>query len=252
MDVNYEERIALTRHEQLRKLAKNNIPDHNAIYRNNATKYQELISKQPPLDEVVQAIRSFDGLDIVDLGAGTGRLSAVLAPKARSIVALDGSEAMLHIAAARLKQAGRANWRTVEADHRSLPLAENSADLVVAGWSLCYLASANVEGWEQNVRVMISEIKRVLRPGGTAILFETLGTGCETPVPPEFLKAYYAQLVELYGFSHRWLRMDYRFDTITQAEELTRFFFGEELADRVARERLTVLPECAGIWWLHT
>ncbi|RAP21073.1 hypothetical protein C2W64_03656 [Brevibacillus laterosporus] len=33
----------------------------------------------------------------------------------------------------------------------------------------------------------MSEIKRVLRPGGTAIIFETMGTGYETPHPPAFL-----------------------------------------------------------------
>jgi hypothetical protein len=30
---------------------------------------------------------------------------------------------------------------------------------------------------------------------------------------------------------------------------LTRFFFGDALADRVRRENLVSLPESTGIWW---
>ena len=72
--------------------------------------------------------------------------------------------------------------------------------------------------------------------------------GGVTPHPPEELSAYYAALAEA-GFSSTWIRTDYRFASPDEAEELTRFFFGAELAERVAAERLVVLPECTGIWW---
>ncbi|WP_218240906.1 hypothetical protein, partial [Pseudomonas sp. 2822-17] len=87
------------------------------------------------------------------------------------------------------------------------------------------------------------EIMRVLRTNGTAIIFETMGTGFETPNPPAFLKQYYSLLENKYGFSHKWIRADYEFDSVQQAEELTRFFFGDELADRVVNEKLTRVPE---------
>jgi hypothetical protein len=94
-------------------------------------------------------------------------------------------------------------------------------------------------------------MKRVLRPGGTVIILETLGTGCESPHPPsDALAAYYALLEEEHGFSATWIRTDYRFASLSEAEDLTRFFFGDGLADRVAREGLVTLPECTGIWWL--
>jgi hypothetical protein len=34
-----------------------------------------------------------------------------------------------------------------------------------------------------------------------------------------------------------------------EAEQLTRFFFGDELADQVAFNNIVALPECAGVWW---
>ncbi|WP_127579031.1 class I SAM-dependent methyltransferase [Paenibacillus koleovorans] len=224
------------------------MPDHAAIYRQEAAKYDELIAKQPDLSAVLRKIKPFQGLDIVDMGAGTGRLSAILAPEAHSIVALDASEAMLEVTASRLCAAGLSNWRTQQADHRSLPLPDRSADLIVAGWTICYLANTGEREWEHHLAAIMAELERVLRPGGTIIILETMGTGTETPNPPAFLLPYYAALTERYGFRHSWMRTDYTFDSPEQAEALTRFFFGDLIADRVKVERLRSVPECAGIW----
>lgn len=227
------------------------MPDHSSIYLHEAEKYEELISRQPKLGPIMEEIRAFAGLDIVDMGAGTGRLTTVLAPHAKSIIATDASAAMLQITADKLRKAGLTNWQTKVADHRKLPLPDNSADLFVAGWTICYLASSNAPDHKQNLQKVMAEIRRVLRPGGTVVLFETMGTGAETPDPPSFLQEYYASLAGEYGFTHKWIRMDYEFASISQAEELTRFFFGDELADRVLAQNLQRLPECAGIWWRH-
>ncbi|MGO4545171.1 class I SAM-dependent methyltransferase [Paenibacillus sp. 2TAB23] len=227
------------------------MPDHEAIYAQQAERYHELIAKQPSLKSIIEEIRPVAGLDVVDLGAGSGRLAAVLAGQARSIIALDAQAAMLELAAKRLSQGGYTNWSTSVADHRSLPLENDSADLVVSGWSIGYLGSDTLPDWEDNIRLVISEIKRVLRPGGTAIIVETMGTGFEKPNPPRFLEPYFNALENLYGFSSRWVRMDYAFDSVDQAEQLARFFFSDELADRIAEQQLIHLPECAGIWWLQ-
>ncbi len=57
------------------------MPDHKAIYAAEGQRYQELISKQPDLSAYINEIRPFSGLDIVDLGAGTGRFTTFLAQK---------------------------------------------------------------------------------------------------------------------------------------------------------------------------
>ncbi|MUT66521.1 class I SAM-dependent methyltransferase [Paenibacillus sp. NEAU-GSW1] len=225
------------------------MPDHEKIYNEAADTYDLLVSKQSSLIPVIEAIVPFKGLDIVDVGAGTGRLTAALAPEARSIVALDGSEAMLQFNASKLAAAGLTNWTIKKADNRQLPLPDRSADLIVSGWSISYLANTEHSDWEQNLAVIMAEFKRVLRSGGTIIIFETLGTGHETPAAPDFLKPYYEALVETYGFSQQWLRTDYRFDDAEQAERLTRIFFGDELAAQAAGK--TMLAECAGVWSLQ-
>jgi hypothetical protein len=79
---------------------------------------------------------------------------------------------------------------------------------------------------------------------------ETLGTGYEQPEPPEDLVPYYEYL-EVCGFQHTWIRTDYLFENMAEAESLARFFFGEALVEKIQRkENRFILPECTGIWWL--
>jgi ubiquinone/menaquinone biosynthesis C-methylase UbiE len=224
------------------------MPNHDEIYRTEAEQYERLISTQPNLSEIVESIVSYADLDIIDLGAGTGRLSCVLAGKAKSILLLDQSEAMLKVAAQKLAAAHHTNWHIQKSDHRKIQAESQSADLVVSGWSLCYLASSPIQDWEQNLQLMQQEIKRVLRPGGTVIIFETMGTGAETPDPPDFLRQYYEQLEVRYGFSYQWIRTDYHFKSVIEAEQLTSFFFGENMAKKVTETYGMHLPECAGVW----
>ena len=44
-----------------------------------------------------------------------------------------------------------------------------------------------------------------------------------------------------------WVRTDYQFPDAATAIELTTFFFGAQLADRVRTSAR--LPECTGLWW---
>ncbi|WP_206425338.1 class I SAM-dependent methyltransferase [Staphylospora marina] len=227
------------------------MPDHAKIYAEMAITYDRMISKQPDLTSVLENIRPFSGLDVIDLGAGTGRLTCLLAPVARSVLVLDQSRAMLDVAAAKLRQAGLTNWKTLVADHQNIPAESSSADLVVAGWTLCYSVHSHVPGHKENLARILREIERVLKPGGTVIIFETMGTGTDKPQPPSFLTEYYEALERDYGFSRTVIRTDYRFDDPAEAEELMRFFFGNELADTVRTNGLVRIPEWAGVWWKH-
>ncbi len=230
------------------------MPDHDKVYESEAEQYERLISREDYLTKIPQTLTNictFEGADIIDLGAGTGRLTCLFAPIARSTLAFDLSEHMLEVTAEKLRSAGLNNWKAIVADHRSLPAENSCADIVMAGWSICYIASSNVPDWQDNIRKVISEMKRVTRPGGHLIILETLGTGNETPQPPEFLQCYYNTLKNEYNFSHTSIRTDYKFESVEEAGELTRFFFGYELANRVERQRLAIVPECTGVWWLR-
>ena len=221
------------------------------IYQTDGDRYEALISRedhQGNLVKVLDEIVRVEGLDVLDLGAGTGRLAVMLAPRTRSIKAFDMSEEMLRVCRQRFEATGLSNWDVQVADHRTIPLPDHSADLVVSGWSVAYLYVWHPETWKEDLEKWMQEMKRVLRPGSFIVLFESLGTGNETPIKLEHLKEYYPWL-EKAGFQNKWIRTDYKFESPEEAEELSRFFFGDELGDRVRRNNWTILPECTGIWW---
>jgi len=222
------------------------------IYQTDGDRYEALIAREDHMGNITRALDEIvhvDGLDVLDLGAGTGRLAVMLAPRAKSMRAFDVSEEMLRVCRTRFEASGLSNWKVDVADHRQLPVDDGSADLVVSGWSVSYLAVWNPETWRAELEKWLGEMKRVLRRGSYIVLFESLGTGNETPIKLEHLKEYYPWL-DVVGFQNKWIRTDYKFVSVEEAEELSRFFFGDELGDKVKVNKWVVLPECTGVWWL--
>ncbi|GMR10216.1 MAG: hypothetical protein BMS9Abin28_1037 [Anaerolineae bacterium] len=227
------------------------IPDHREIYANHADQYELLISREDfesNISRKLKELETFDERDVIELGAGTGRLARLLAPAVRSIHAFDASPNMLEVAAAKLSDAGLRNWGVAAADHRNLPIADRAADIVISGWSMVYLVVWNESTWESELAKGLAEIRRILRPGGSIIILETLGTGHESPQPPENLVDYYSFL-ERQRFSSSWIRTDYRFESLEEAEEIVGFFFGEAMVEGIVHDGSITLPECTGIWW---
>jgi len=221
------------------------------IYESDAERYEALISRedyQQNIPRALDEIINVEGLDVVDLGAGTGRLTMMLAPRARSISSFDISDHMLEVTRSRLTALGLHNWRVDVADHRSVPLADDSVDLVVSGWSVSYLAVWNPDSWRAELEKWLDEMKRILRPNSYIVLFESLGTGNESPIRLPHLENYYPWLDQT-GFQNKWIRTDYQFESLDEAVELAGFFFGEEMADQVRARGSVTLPECTGVWW---
>lgn len=223
------------------------------IYSQQAHQYQQLVARedyQGNLPATLSQIRPFEGLEVVDMGAGTGRLSYLAAPRAKRIVTCDISPHMLLVARTVLAETGFDNWRLVAADNRQLPFPDRSVDLVMAGWSLGHSVGWYPYSWRIEIGRALAEMERVSRPGGTIIILETLGTNLETPHPPTPRHGeFYRWLVGELAFSHTWIRTDYRFASVREAAELTRFFFGEDMAADVLEKGKQIVPECTGVWW---
>jgi ubiquinone/menaquinone biosynthesis C-methylase UbiE len=154
------------------------------IYEYVSGPYDLLVSKEDYMNNIPKAlfeIADFHQKDVVDLGAGTGRLTLMAAPLSRSVTAVDFAADMLKVAANKLSRMGLANWKTVVSDLRQIPLEDQCADIVMAGWSICYVSSSSQPDRKQNLLQVMNEIDRILRPNGTVILLETLGTGNESP-----------------------------------------------------------------------
>ena len=224
------------------------MPDLKHIYNHQADQYHQLVDREDyegNLLRAIQEITPLDGMDILETGAGTGRVTFLLAPFARSIRAFDLSAHMLETAKSRLNELGYRNVEFAVGSHASLPIAEASVDLVISGWSLCYVYVDGGAAWRDALAQTLENFQRFLRPGGKIILIETLGTGNKEPVRIPSLADYLNRLDEI-GFQLKWARTDYRFDNAGQARELSVFFFGEEIVDKLED---CILPECTGLWW---
>jgi ubiquinone/menaquinone biosynthesis C-methylase UbiE len=102
--------------------------------------------------EAVEWMLSGVGSDVVDVVAGTGKLSRAIQATGRTVVAVDPDAAMLDTLAARAP-----GILTLVGTAENLPLPDASADAVVFGqaWHWVDVAAAS------------REVARVLRPGGT-------------------------------------------------------------------------------------
>lgn len=226
------------------------MPDLKRIYQTQAGQYQRLVDHedyQGNLLPAIQAIMPLEGRDIVETGAGTGRLTELMARRARSLRAFDLSAHMLQTARGRMDALDLRQVRLAVADHRGLPVAEASADLVISGWSVCYVALDSGPEWRAVLSRTLADYQRCLRPGGKVILIETLGTGRQQPQRIPVLREYLDYLDEI-GFKMDWVRTDFCFEDVQQAQELVQFFFGEEM---LANLQGLILPECTGLWWLE-
>ena len=76
------------------------MPDHRDIYRREADQYEYLVACEDYQGNLLPAIRQgfpLEGKDVVELGAGTGRLTCLLAPLVCSMRAYDVSQAISDI-----------------------------------------------------------------------------------------------------------------------------------------------------------
>jgi ubiquinone/menaquinone biosynthesis C-methylase UbiE len=231
------------------------MPEQDVIYQSHADEYDRLIASEDYQGNLLPALQSIVPMrrkDLIDMGAGTGRLSRMLCGAAAQVLALDKSMAMLRVARSKLQAQATGRWELALAENRRMPIGDQVADVVLAGWTFGHATVWYGDLWREEIDPAIGEMMRLLRPGGTGIVCETLGTGSLKPAAPtEILAAYYRYLELERGFARTEVRTDYQFSSLTEAIETIGFFFGDELAARVKDNRWRIVPEWTGIWWCH-
>jgi len=111
----------------------------------------------------------------VDVGAGTGLLTLVLAERASRVWAIDIAPSMCEYLRAKAASAGLGNVDVVVASAESLPLVDGSADIVVSNYCFHHLD-------DEGKRHALREARRVLRPGGRLVFGDMMfGVGLLTP-----------------------------------------------------------------------
>jgi SAM-dependent methyltransferase len=104
-------------------------------------------------------------LDVLDVGAGTGKLTDILSRAGHRVIAVEPLEEMRELLIARLPSV-----RTLEGSAELLPVQDSSVDAVTVGAAFHWFDHATA----------LAEVERVLRPGGVLGLlgnaFDTSGS----------------------------------------------------------------------------
>ncbi|MEE1786303.1 methyltransferase domain-containing protein [Streptomyces sp. SP17BM10] len=172
------------------------------------------------------------GDDVLELACGTGHLTHEIVRKLEgrgSVRAVDKSPGMLSVAKAKvLPEAMRSPDLEVSLEEgdmeeflRTRP--NDSADLVVVGWAICY---------SKPVR-LLEQIKRVLRPGGRIVVIETRG---------DALKTLIEQLEKVFTADPSLLTGMIRVNLPKDAATVARWFTKAGLTVDVQRDGHQVLP----------
>jgi ubiquinone/menaquinone biosynthesis C-methylase UbiE len=221
------------------------------VYTNRAAAYHRMIAAEDVDGNLLSTIKSLtrlSGKRVLDLGSGSGRIPLLLGNLAGHLIGLDIHSAMLNENRVQRQKCG-GSWDLLQADLRRIPLPAQWADLITAGWAIGHLRSWFQGDWQGQIGQALAEMLRVVKPGGTIIVMETLGTGNTDPAPPTAeLGEYYTWLEEKWGFIRRVIRTDYQFESVESAVAQTEFFFGADLAKTIQERGWARLPECTGLW----
>lgn len=113
-------------------------------------------------DQILELASPQPGDHVVDVGAGTGLLTLPVAERAARVWAIDIAPPMCEYLRTKASSAGLENVDVAVASAVSLPLVDESADIVVSNYCFHHLDDA---GKERALR----EVARVLKPGGRVV-----------------------------------------------------------------------------------
>jgi SAM-dependent methyltransferase len=187
------------------------------LYRLEPELYDRLISAEQLHPEVIDWLP--DDLErIVEVAAGTGRLTLELIHRAREVVAIEPAAPLREILNRKLALAGhRCRARVTDGFFDDLPMADDCADMVVA-------CSAVTPAAGHGGDAGLAEMERVCRPGGYVVI-----------VWPN-------ELPWLAAHGYRYVRFDgemfVEFDSREDAVELIEIFYphaAEEVRRRGSR-----------------
>jgi ubiquinone/menaquinone biosynthesis C-methylase UbiE len=108
---------------------------------------------------------------VLEIGIGSGLNLALYGPAVSSVIALEPSPELLHMACARATAAA-VPIALLDASAEAIPLDAGTCDTVVTTWTLCTIPDASYA---------LAEMRRVLKPGG-ALLFVEHGRAPESRV----------------------------------------------------------------------
>lgn len=227
------------------------MPTMPEIYQSYSKEYDELVSYedyQGNLRKFITNDIDIKDKKIIEMGAGTGRITKMLIPTAKSIQVYDGSGHMLEFAKKELAEY-QSKLSFNVCNNIDIESIKEKADILIEGWSFGHTIIQRFDDFDNTLDKLVKGCLNILNPGGQIIIIETMGTNTEiAKAPSEGLSLFYLELEKSYGFEKRIIRTDYNFKTNQKAKELLGFFFGEELKNSIVFYGEGIVREHTGIW----
>ena len=115
------------------------------------------------IEAAMRSVADWAGRDVLDLGAGTGYHVPGFALTARHVYAVEPHDPSRLLAMGRCARLGILNASVLVGSAESIPLRDSSVDIVHARFAYF---------WGPGSEAGIEEVRRVLRPGGTAFIID--------------------------------------------------------------------------------
>jgi SAM-dependent methyltransferase len=190
------------------------------LYWNEPELYDRLTEGEPLHPDLLVALK-LDNATVVDVGAGTGRLTLLCAARAARVHAIEPATPMRRILENKIHARALTNVDVAPGWSDALPLPDASVDLAV---SASAFASDRRHGGEAGLR----ELLRVVRPGGRVVIV--------WPDDPQWF-------IDR-GFEYQFFEgaFEVRFRDLQTALACAEIFYQEPVVAHLQRTRRPVVP----------
>ncbi len=223
------------------------MPSMYEIYNHNAIEYDELVMFEDYNQNLSTFIKSIiNGKKILELGAGTGRVTQMYIDHVDQVICCDRASHMLEHAK---KNLARYNDKIFYEciDNRNINQLDIKVDGIIEGWALGHTAIDEYRHLEEFTSNLMSDLQGKLNKNGFMLFIETMGTNTENPKIPDIrLEEFYHLLEEKFGMKRYIIRTDYKFNTIDDARRILSFFFGDQLKQSI---QSNIIKEFTGVWF---
>ena len=217
-----------------------NIWNHPEIYELE----NRAVDQDQHVEAAMRSVLDWSGMDLLDLGCGTGFHLPRWACDARSVIGVEPNPALVAIARRRTRRLG--NLRVLQGMAQEVPLPDASVDVVQARWAYFF-----GPGCEPG----LTELARVVRRGGAAFVVDNDAT--RSTFGRWFRRGYPSvapEAVERFWSSHGWTRtaldVEWRFDRREDLEAVVGIEFTPELAGEIVAEHEGLVVDYAvNLWW---